>query len=292
VKILVLGGTSSVANDFLRIASTNKSWEIYATFCKNKPKTTLNAIRNLKFCLDSGTDDFKTTLSLCEINFSYILNFIVLDSNTDLISKYELLSSTIKKLVKSDTKFINISSNAVYEKSSHLKLENSALDVTNQYSIQKIMSEEILNHQQLNLRAAILPVNGFGSGSLVKNIYYAPKKSKIFVNPNNYWNGVLSTHFAKILCAVIDEELFTFGARNIFSLEPEPTLNLIDALKSFTDRQDLVVENSNSAQLNSTTLSTLFKDFHNNLWTLSNFGAEISTRQVLEDLSKLRFHHL
>jgi dTDP-4-dehydrorhamnose reductase len=288
MKILVLGGTSSIALDFLKLASNDKSLEIYGTFCEHETKTADVKIKWIKLCLSSDAADFRS--SVIGVNFDYAINFIVLKSNNNLILHYKVLEDAINRVCNNATKFINVSSNAVYAQSKNMKLENDNLDLHNNYSFQKIMSEELFKHKQLNLRASILPVNGFGSGTLVKNIYKAEEGSKIFVNKDNYWNGVLSTHFAEILYTIISNNLFVYGARNIFSLKPEPTLELIRAIKKFTGRQDLIIEIKNDEPLNSTILNTIHEEFHADLWANSVYRKEISASSVLDELSKLRFH--
>ena len=272
MKILVLGGTSSIAEDFLRIASANRTWEIHATFCKNRPRKTLKQVKWINFCLEESLEDFKSSLS--ELKFNYIINFIVFDLNTHLEKHYNILANIVKNLLRDYTRFINVSSNAVYEESFGLISEASKLDINSYYSNQKILSENILSGQQLNLRAAILPTADFGSGSLIKNICIAPLNSKILVNPKNKWNGILSINFAEILCAIISNDLFVYGERNIFSLNPEPTSRLIKAIQVFTGRNDLVVELSSDIAVNSRTLSTKFSEFQTAVWRHSKFGTE------------------
>jgi hypothetical protein len=288
VKILVLGGTSSIAEDFLRIASANRAWEIHATFCKNRPRKNLEQVKWTNFCLEAGLEDIKSSLG--EFNFNYIINFIVLDLNTSLEKHYNILANLVTNLLRNNTRFINVSSNAVYVESFILINEDSKLDINSHYSNQKILSENILSGQQLNLRAAILPTTDFGSGSLVKNIYNAQVNSKIIVNPKNKWNGILSINFAEILYAIINKNLYVSGERNIFSLNPEPTSRLMKAIQVFTGRKDLIVELNSDVPINSRILNTKYSEFHIELWRNSRFGTEITTSRVLAELAKLQFH--
>jgi hypothetical protein len=80
------------------------------------------------------------------------------------------------------------------------------------------------------------------------------------------------------------------GVRNIFSLKPEPTTEFIKAVLRFTDRTDLKIEIENSSVFNKQTLSTMYEDFHNKIWANSIYGEVLTTKTVLDELAKLRFH--
>lgn len=288
MKILVLGGTSAVACDFLSALSRDTSLEVFATYCKTKPYFLYENIRWFKLCLERDEKYFLSELEAIE--FDYVLNFILLGEVTKVDDYYRIMSKLFLSVFGASTRVINISSNGVYKHSLIPITELDELNTVEVYAKQKVICEKILAERQMNLRVAILPISRFGSGTLMKNIYKSKKGAHIFVNENNSWNGILSKHFAQLLITLINQNYFIHGTRNIFSLNPEPTIELIKAILLFTDRNDLEIYYDNSKSLNKITLSTVYKDFHNNIWHDSIYGGEITTRTVLDELSKLRFH--
>jgi hypothetical protein len=288
VKILILGGTSAIAGDFLKAVSNRTSFEVVATYCKKKPSLESKNIRWIKLCLQSEVDKYLTELKGTE--FDYTFNFILLEKQVILIDYNNLISKLFNEISEISPKIVNISSNGIYKHSLEPILESGELNEDDEYAKHKIISENILKNNQMNLRVAILPISGFGSGSLIRNIYESKNKSRVLVNQYNSWNGILSTHFAQLLITLIDQNLFVDGSRNIFSLNPEPTTEFIRAALSFTDRTDLKIEIENSGAFNKQTLSTMYKDFHNKIWADSIYGEVLTTKTILEELAKLRFH--
>ena len=288
MKILILGGTSAIAGDFLKAVSNRTSFEVVATYCKKKPSLESKKIRWIKLCLQSEVDKYLTELKGTE--FDYTFNFILLEKQVILIDYNNLISKLFNEISEISPKIVNISSNGIYKHSLEPILESGELNKDDEYAKHKIISENILKNNQMNLRVAILPISGFGSGSLIRNIYESKNKSRVLVNQYNSWNGILSTHFAQLLITLIDQNLFVDGSRNIFSLNPEPTTEFIRAALSFTDRTDLKIEIENSGAFNKQTLSTMYKDFHNKIWADSIYGEVLTTKTILEELAKLRFH--
>jgi hypothetical protein len=288
VKILILGGTSAIAGDFLKAVSNRTSFEVVATYCKKKPSLESKNIRWIKLCLQSEVDKYLTELKGTE--FDYTFNFILLEKQVILIDYKNLISKLFNEISEISPKIVNISSNGIYKHSLEPILESGELNKDDEYAKHKIISENILKNNQMNLRVAILPISGFGSGSLIRNIYESKNKSRVLVNQYNSWNGILSTHFAQLLITLIDQNLFVDGSRNIFSLNPEPTTEFIRAALSFTDRTDLKIEIENSGAFNKQTLSTMYEDFHNKIWANSIYGEVLTTKTVLDELAKLRFH--
>ena len=288
MKILILGGTSAIAGDFLKAVSNRTSFEVVATYCKKKPSLESKNIRWIKLCLQSEVDKYLTELKGTE--FDYTFNFILLEKQVILIDYNNLISKLFNEISEISPKIVNISSNGIYKHSLEPILESGELNKDDEYAKHKIISENILKNNQMNLRVAILPISGFGSGSLIRNIYESKNKSRVLVNQYNSWNGILSTHFAQLLITLIDQNLFVDGSRNIFSLNPEPTTEFIKAVLSFTDRTDLKIEIENSGAFNKQTLSTMYKDFHNKIWADSIYGEVLTTKTILEELAKLRFH--
>ena len=288
MKILILGGTSAIAGDFLKAVSNRTSFEVVATYCKKKPSLESKNIRWIKLCLQSEVDKYLTELKGTE--FDYTFNFILLGKQAILIDYNNLISKLFNEISEISPKIVNISSNGIYKHSLEPILESGELNKDDEYAKHKIISENILKNNQMNLRVAILPISGFGSGSLIRNIYESKNKSRVLVNQYNSWNGILSTHFAQLLITLIEQNLFVDGSRNIFSLNPEPTTEFIKAVLSFTDRTDLKIEIDNSGAFNKQTLSTMYKDFHNKIWSDSIYGEVLTTKTILEDLAKLRFH--
>jgi hypothetical protein len=288
VKILILGGTSAVAGDFLKAISNITSFEVVATYCKKKPDLESKNIRWIKLCLQSEDQNYLTELKGNE--FDYTFNFIVIEKQVILNNHHNLISKLFNEISEISPKLVNISSNGIYKHSLEPILENGELNQDDKYAKQKIISENILKNNQMNLRVAILPIGGFGSGSLIRDIYNSKNKSPISVNQHNSWNGILSTHFAQLLITLIDQNLFADGSRNIFSLNPVPTTEFIKAVLSFTDRTDLKIEIKNSSVFNKLTLSTMYEDFHNKIWANSIYGEVLTTKIVLGELAKLRFH--
>lgn len=288
MKILILGGTSAIAGDFLKAVSNRTSFEVVATYCKKKPSLESKNIRWIKLCLQSEVDKYLTELKGTE--FDYTFNFILLEKQVILIDYNNLISKLFNEISEISPKIVNISSNGIYKHSLEPILESGELNKDDEYAKHKIISENILKNNQMNLRVAILPISGFGSGSLIRNIYESKNKSRVLVNQYNSWNGILSTHFAQLLITLIDQNLFVDGSRNIFSLNPEPTTEFIRAALSFTDRTDLKIEIENSGAFNKQTLSTMYKDFHNKIWADSIYGEVLTTKTILEELAKLRFH--
>ncbi len=288
MKILILGGTSAIAGDFLKAISNTTSFEVVATYCKKRPNLESKNIRWIKLCLQRGDQNYLTELKGIEIDYTF--NFILIEKQAILNNYHNLISKLFNEISEISAKLVNISSNGVYKHSLEPILENGELNQDDKYAKQKIISENILKNNQMNLRVAILPIGGFGSGSLIRNIYESKNKSRVSVNQHNSWNGILSTHFAQLLITLIDQNLFADGSRNIFSLNPEPTTELIKAVLSFTDRTDLKIEIENSGAFNKRTLSTMYKDFHNKIWADSIYGEVLTTKTILDDLAKLRFH--
>lgn len=288
MKILILGGTSAIAGDFLKAVSNRTSFEVVATYCKKKPSLESKNIRWIKLCLQSEVDKYLTELKGTE--FDYTFNFILLEKQVILIDYNNLISKLFNEISEISPKIVNISSNGIYKHSLEPILESGELNKDDEYAKHKIISENILKNNQMNLRVAILPISGFGSGSLIRNIYESKNKSRVLVNQYNSWNGILSTHFAQLLITLIDQNLFVDGSRNIFSLNPEPTTEFIRAALSFTDRTDLKIEIENSGAFNKQTLSTMYKDFHNKIWADSIYGEVLTTKTILKELAKLRFH--
>jgi hypothetical protein len=288
VKILILGGTSAIAGDFLKAVSNRTSFEVVATYCKKKPSLESKNIRWIKLCLQSEVDKYLTELKGTE--FDYTFNFILLEKQAILIDYNNLISKLFNEISEISPKIVNISSNGIYKHSLEPILENGELNKDDEYAKHKIISESILKNNQMNLRVAILPISGFGSGSLIRNIYESKNKSSILVNQHNSWNGILSTHFAQLLITLIEQNLFVDGSRNIFSLNPEPTTEFIKAVLCFTGRTDLKIQIDNSGAFNKQTLSTMYEDFHDKIWANSIYGEVLTTKTVLDELAKLRFH--
>jgi hypothetical protein len=288
VKILILGGTSAIAADFLKAVSNRASFEVVATYCNKNPTVESKNIRWIKLCLQSGVQKYLPGMK--GIEFDYTFNFIIIEKQAFFEKYYNLISKLFYEISEISSKLVNISSNGVYKHSLVPILENGELNKDDMYAKHKIISENILKINQMNLRVAILPISGFGSGSLIRNIYESRNKSRVSVNRDNSWNGVLSTHFAQLLITLIDQNLFADGVRNIFSLKPEPTTEFIKAVLRFTDRTDLKIEIENSSVFNKQTLSTMYEDFHNKIWANSIYGEVLTTKTVLDELAKLRFH--
>ncbi len=288
MKILILGGTSAIAGDFLKAVSTRTSFEVVATYCNKKPSLESKNIRWIKLCLQSEVQKYLSELK--GIEFDYTFNFILIEKQAILNNYHNLISKLFYEVSEISPKLVNISSNGIYKHSLNPISENGELNIDDMYAKQKIISENILKNNQMNLRVAILPISGFGSGSLIRDIYDSKNKSSVTVNQHNSWNGILSTHFAQILVTLIDQNLFANGPRNIFSLNPEPTTDFIKAVLSFADRTDLKIEIENSSTFNKLMLSTMYEDFHNKIWANSIYGEVLATKTVLSELAKLRFH--
>ena len=197
MKILILGGTSAIAGDFLKAISNITSFEVVATYCKKKPDLESKNIRWIKLCLQSEDQNYLTELKGNE--FDYTFNFIVIEKQVILNNHHNLISKLFNEISEISPKLVNISSNGIYKHSLESILENGELNQDDKYAKQKIISENILKNNQMNLRVAILPIGGFGSGSLIRDIYNSKNKSPISVNQHNSWNGILSTHFAQLL---------------------------------------------------------------------------------------------
>jgi hypothetical protein len=288
VKILILGGTSAIAGDFLKAVSNRTSFEAVATYCNKKPSVESKNIRWIKLCLQSEVQKYLTEIK--GIEFDYTFNFIIIEKQAFFNNYHNLISKLFYEISEISTKLVNISSNGIYKHSLEPISENGELNKDDVYAKQKIISENILKISQMNLRVAILPISGFGSGTLIRDIYDSKNKLPVSVNQHNSWNGILSTHFAQLLITLIEQNLFVDGSRNIFSLNPEPTTEFIKAVLCFTDRTDLKIQIDNSGAFNKQTLATIYEDFHNKIWANSIYGEVLTTKTVLDESAKLRFH--
>jgi len=220
-KILIFGGSGLAGLNFIKLFS--KKYKILASYNLNKPKISkFQNIQFLKIDILSPYKEIKKQVKLFKPN--YVFNFSAI-SEVDLCERNKkfckkVLFEGFKKALKIakcfDSKFVQISTDTIFDQKNIINHENSKLDHKNYYSYLKIHCEKYLAKNYSNF--IILRGRFFGYSITKKNFFEQiliklRKKNKIFCYDNMYSTPIEISNFCKIL-----EILLSKKKKGIFNI--------------------------------------------------------------------------
>lgn len=185
-------------------------------------------------------------------NFDVVINALAVlgeassDKSIEVRDKINVdVPSFIADLTQSsDTRFIHISSNAVFSPGPDIRLESDPGDAKSEYGTQKLKVDKYLSDKATVIRAAIQTPK-IHPGSVKSKLSELPISSVFRVSNVGFWNGLSKQTFARFVYEMIRSGIFPQHILHLNSAKPIAIIDYLRLVSTLLNRNDIIFEHEN-----------------------------------------------
>jgi dTDP-4-dehydrorhamnose reductase len=189
------------------------------------------------------------------------------------------------KLLKTNTRIIQVATDCVFSGSSGSYTENSKHELTDHYSASKSLGEAVSNNV-IHLRCSLIGPEIYGFKGLFEWFNRLPRNSVIEGYENHMWNGITTLGYSKILEGIIVNKSFD-SLRNVTHIVPTGVISKYDLLVLFKEllgRSDVQITPSVSEYNIDRTLATIYPERSGLLWGRSEYKKIIDIPFLVKEM--------
>lgn len=194
-------------------------------------------------------------------------------------------------LRSSKTKVIQIATDCVYDGKNGRYNEISKFSPIDDYGTSKMLGEVDADNIR-HLRCSIIGPEKSNFLSLFEWFNHLPRNSTVQGFLNHNWNGLTTLSFAKIIKAILSENIFE-SMPQVIHVVPSTVVNkseLLELFKTLLNRSDINVIPRKAEIAVDRTLSTNFEGLNSLLWEKSDYSEVKSVEFLVEEMiNNLKF---
>ena len=208
-----------------------------------------------------------------------------LTSINDLIKINSLFPLELSKLShKLNFKIIQPATDCVYSGLKGNYSETDTKDPLDLYGYSKVLGEHI-DKNLLTLRCSLI---GRELSSNFEFLEWVLSHSPL--NPpngftNNYWNGITTLAFAKLVSGLIEGEKFTPGTFHVLPKDSVSKFELAKVISIDFGMTDTEITQSQSPKAINRTLATNFEQFNSDLWKAAGYNKVPTISEMVKEYS-------
>jgi dTDP-4-dehydrorhamnose reductase len=136
----------------------------------------------------------------------------------------------------------------------------------------------------MNLRASIIGREVKSNFSLVDWFLSQDFGAQVNGYSNHLWNGITTTAFAKIAAGIAQSDNFVSGTYHIAPSDIVSKYELLELLKKYFDREDILIRSVDTSTHVDRTLRTIHPELNRNLWRQAGYRSIPSIEELVEEL--------
>ena len=285
-KVLILGGKGMLGQMVYRFLSKQKHFVIKKTHHTKSAKSIIYNIEN-------GNENLRRILDE-KPSYDYIINCIGVLNNS--IDREDIKS--VHRAIRINTLFphdlsilaqeynirvIQISTDAVFDRSNGICFEDSLSDCHDLYASTKYLGE-VFSSNYLNLRCSIIGPSPYSNKGLLNWFLSQPKGASVLGFKDQKWKGVTTVQFSNLCKILITNNYFdvVHGESGIHHFCPNNSISKYNLLKLFKShfRDDInVIPHLNQKNAITRLLKTKYKSIH------EKFGNNLSMKNAIDELA-------
>lgn len=296
-RILIFGATGMLGSEVLKVFANEKNFIITATY---KNKSSLNILKKssnlflknkIKFIKFDATNYNNKSLKKCLSNNQYIVNCIgVIKPYIDEKNKKSKNALLVNSIFPHNLNEVNnsnknatiyqIATDCVFSGSKGSYLENSEHDPLDIYGKTKSLGE-VNDKSFFNLRCSII-------GNEIKNYkslfeWFKIQNNGTHINgfSNHLWNGLTTNVFAKLIKAIILENISIPNTLHIVPRNKVSKFQLLKLFKKKMNKNDIFIKRVKANIPVNRTIDTIFKNKNLQIWKKSDFKKQLSISEIV-----------
>jgi dTDP-4-dehydrorhamnose reductase len=179
---------------------------------------------------------------------------------------------------------IQIATDCVYSGSKGQYLETDPHDAEDVYGKTKSLGE-VNSPNVMHIRVSTIGRELGRSTLLLEWVLSHPEGATIPGYTDHFWNGVTTNHFAKIARGVIETGSFRSGLSHLVPAESMSKAELVREVAKAFDRNDLVVQDTESGKPIDRTLRTVHQEFNKGLWAGAGYQEIPTIEQLIAEIA-------
>jgi dTDP-4-dehydrorhamnose reductase len=195
---------------------------------------------------------------------------------------HELASYARKRQIK----VIQIATDCVFSGNLGGYVESSIHDAQDIYGRSKSVGE-VAAANVMNLRASIIGKENRGFKSLLEWVLRQPHNSELTGYTDRQWNGITTHAFARIVCGILENDLFRAGVQHIVPGDSISKANLVRQIALNFGRLDIRVRDSLSSSPKNMTLETADPSFNKLLWSCAGYPDLPTIHNMVAEIAQL-----
>jgi dTDP-4-dehydrorhamnose reductase len=188
----------------------------------------------------------------------------------------EIVAGTQVKVIQIATDCVFNGLDGQYDETS----PHNAIDI---YGKSKSLGE-IVAPEFMNLRASIIGREVKSNFSLVDWFLSQDFGAQVNGYSNHLWNGITTTAFAKIAAGIAQSDNFVSGTYHIAPSDIVSKYELLELLKKYFDREDILIRSVDTSTHVDRTLRTIHPELNRNLWRQAGYRSIPSIEELVEEL--------
>jgi dTDP-4-dehydrorhamnose reductase len=296
-RILIFGATGMLGSEVLKVFAKEKNFIITATY---KNKSSLNILKKssnlflknkIKFIKFDATNYNNKSLKKCLSNNQYIVNCIgVIKPYIDEKNKKSKNALLVNSIFPHNLNEVNnsnknatiyqIATDCVFSGSKGSYLENSEHDPLDIYGKTKSLGE-VNDKSFFNLRCSII-------GNEIKNYkslfeWFKIQNNGTHINgfSNHLWNGLTTNVFAKLIKAIILENISIPNTLHIVPRNKVSKFQLLKLFKKKMNKNDIFIKRVKANIPVNRTIDTIFNNKNLQIWKKSDFKKQLSISEIV-----------
>jgi len=187
-------------------------------------------------------------------------------------------------------KIIQIGTDCVFSGKTGSYNENATKDPIDVYGETKALGEEF-SKSLMTLRVSVVGQEVKSHLEIMDWVLNSEKNTTIQGFKNHFWNGVTSLHLAKILHAIVKEDLFSAGYHHLVPADRISKCDLLELIAKFGGRVDLMVNPFESHTAIDRTLTTIYPEFNSMLWQLAGYASPATIAAMIDEYFSQKTHN-
>ena len=285
--IVILGTTGMIGST---VAKYLTSHDIKVTEVNRTHEVAVANNEVIKF--DAQRADIRTLYEQIPRN-SLILNLYGLirhkinEQSASSIREAEEINSILPRQMEKyshqyEHRIIQIGTDCVFSGRKGQYNEKSNKDPLDIYGISK-KNGEVNSSQLMLLRVSVIGKEVKSHNELLDWVIKSERSATLPGFTNHYWNGITALHLAKILNAIIVNDLFQTVNRHLVPADSCSKYELLKLIRHYGNRKDLFIEPTEALSAVDRRLSTMFPDFNSMIWAAAGHNNLPTICEMVEE---------
>ena len=183
---------------------------------------------------------------------------------------------------KLNFKIIQVATDCVYSGERGNYSENDEKDPVDYYGYSKLLGE----HRDSNLITLRCSLVGRELNSKVEFLEWVldhGKGEEIAGFTDHFWNGLTTLHFAKIVNAIIEGNIFKAGTFHLVPSDSVSKFELAKIILEFFEKNDVEITQSKSSKAVNRILTTNYQEFNNDMWRNAGYNSPLTISEMVKE---------
>jgi dTDP-4-dehydrorhamnose reductase len=181
-------------------------------------------------------------------------------------------------------KVIQVATDCVYSGTKGNYIESDTKDPVDYYGYSKVLGEQS-NSNLITFRCSLIGRELNTKIEFLEWVLNHLNGAEINGFSNHLWNGLTTLHFAKIIEAMITENIFTAGTFHLLPHDSVSKFNLIKILlNNFKNNNPILFETESEKPIDRR-LGTIYPDFNRSLWGFAGYKEIPSINDMVKEYS-------